>query len=298
MRVIVLFPGALGDLCLLAPALATIAARGVRVELSIQRSLAPVASMLLPSVVLAPPIDGAVMATLFADEVDPSLRQWLRGADRLYAWLARGNADGRLSVRFGELGVAADLYAVPRTDGERHVGEEYAAALGLAGPGILPCAAPPPAVTTALPWRRAGAARLLVHPGAGARAKRWAAHGFRWVADAWKEAGGEAAVLLGPAEEEDAGPWKADGYEPLTGLSILDAARLITSAPVWIGNDSGVSHLAGALGSRGVVLFGPTRPQRWSPLGGGLTMVEFHGRSTDAVTREVLAILGVPFTAP
>lgn len=293
MRVIVLFPGALGDLCLLAPALATMAARGARVELSTQRSLAPVAAMLLPAATLGPPIDGAAMAGLFADEITQNLREWLQGADRLHAWLARADADGRVRSHFSELGIAAHLHAVPRSDGEVHVGEEYAAALGLAGPQA-PIRPTPPATPIALPWRRVGSARVLVHPGAGARAKCWAPDGFRRVADAWIEAGGEAAVLLGPAEEADAGWWQAGGHELVTGLSIMDAAALIASAPGWIGNDSGMSHLAGTLGRWGVVFFGPTHPQRWRPLGGRLTTVEFHGRSVATVARDALDALGAP----
>lgn len=293
MRVLVLFPGALGDLCLLAPALATLAAQGARVELSVQRSLAPVAAMLLPAVRLGPPIDGVAMAALFTDEITPGLREWLQGADRLHAWLARGNVDGRVSAHFGELGLVAHLHAVPRSGGAGHVGEEYAAALGLAGRQVS-LHAMPAATSMVLPWHRAGSARMLVHPGAGAPAKCWAADGFRRVADAWVEGGGEAAVLLGPAEEEHAEWWQAGGHELVTSVSIVDAAALIASAAVWIGNDSGMSHLAGTLGRRGVVFFGPTRPERWRPLGGRLTTVEFLGRSIATLVREALDVLGPP----
>lgn len=292
MRVIVLFPGALGDLCLLTPALAAIAAGGARVELSVQRSLGPVATMLLPSVTLGPPIDGAVMATLFADEMSAALREWLLGADRVHAWLGRGDGDGHLHARFGELGLVTSMHTVVRTDGQLHAGEEYAAALGLTGPSP-PVRVTPPACSAPVPWRRTGSPRVVVHPGAGAGAKCWASDGFCRVAEAWIEADGEAAVLLGPAEESEAGSWKARGYEPLTGLSIVEAAALIASAPHWVGNDSGMSHLAGALGRWGVVLFGPTRPQRWKPLGGALATVEFGGRSVEAVAREVVARLGI-----
>jgi ADP-heptose:LPS heptosyltransferase len=137
-----------------------------------------------------------------------------------------------------------------------------------------------------------------LHPGAGARVKRWAAEGFRGVGDAWVEAGGEAVILLGPAEEDDAESWRSAGYEPLTGVGIAAVATLMTSASAWVGNDSGMSHLAGALGMRGVVIFGPTRPRRWRPLGGRLTAIEIDGRSVAAVTQEVLAILGTPGTPP
>jgi ADP-heptose:LPS heptosyltransferase len=142
-----------------------------------------------------------------------------------------------------------------------------------------------------------GSDRLVVHPGAGARAKRWSGPGFRRVADAWAGAGGEVAVLLGPAEEDDAGAWSAAGYEPSTRLSLRDAAGLMGSAPLWVGNDSGMSHLAAALGRRGAVLFGPTRPRRWGPLG-SLATVVFPGRSVDAVSQEVLRLLRAPITSP
>ena len=38
-------------------------------------------------------------------------------------------------------------------------------------------------------------------------------------------------------------------------------------ASAFVGNDSGISHLAAAIGTPGVVLFGPTDPRRWRPLG-------------------------------
>ncbi len=81
------------------------------------------------------------------------------------------------------------------------------------------------------------------------------------------------------------------------GLSLAEAAALIASAPSWIGNDSGMSHLAGALGRRGVVLFGPTRPERWRPRSGSLATVAFDGRSIAVVAREVIANLRIALAA-
>jgi len=290
MRVMIVFPGALGDLCLLAPALGAIVTEGADVEMSVQRSLMPVATMLLPTVRLGPPSDGALMATLFDGEPSAVLREWLQAGDRVHAWLARGNVDGSLARRLAALGVIAELHEVPRADGAFHVGDAYAAALGVSRP-VSPPPAAPPAVTIPLPWRRRNSARLVVHPGAGARAKCWDPDGFRRVTDEWVAAGGEAIVLLGPAEEGDDAFWRAAGHEPHTDLSIAEAAALVASAPTWLGNDSGMSHLAGALGRRGVVLFGPTRPERWRPLGGDLAPVDFGRRAIAAVARRVLAIL-------
>jgi Glycosyltransferase family 9 (heptosyltransferase) len=291
MRLVVLFPGALGDLCLLAPTLAAAIARGARVELSVQRRLAAVAAMVLPTVTLGPPIDGAGMASLFGAALDPAVLRWIAGADQVHAWLARADGDGGLSTRLAGYAASVALHAVPRHDDAYHVSDDYRAALGIDGPLPRLAVAPPPAVI-GLP--RGVSAGLVCHPGAGARPKMWAADGFRRVADGWREIGGEVAVLLGPAEEDDVVFWERAGYAPISGLSIVEAAALIGSAPTWLGNDSGMSHLAGVLGRGGVVVFCATRPERWRPLGGRLVVVQPGRRSTAETARDVLARLVEP----
>jgi hypothetical protein len=293
VRLVVIFPGALGDLCLLAPSLAALRARGVAVALSVQRSLGPVARMLLPALEIGPPTDGMAMASLFGAVLDPTLAHWLEGAERVHAWLARADDAAAVSSRLAACGAVVALHSVPRHDDGHHVSADYAAALGLMEtPRALVAVTPSSAAVPS--WQRPEGARLVVHPGAGARAKVWAQEGFRRVADDWRSAGGDVAVLLGPAEEGEVGTWTTAGYVPETGGSIIDAAALIASAPAFVGNDSGLSHLAGALDRRGVVLFGPTRPARWRPLGGRLAVVAFSARSVDEVARDVLARLGAP----
>lgn len=289
MRVVVLFPGALGDLCLLAPALAALVRDGARIGLSVQRSLAPVAAVLLPAAEIGPPVDGASMATLFADHPDPELLRWLRDADRVHAWLARGDPDGRVDATLRAFGVAVAWHAVPRDDGERHAGDDYALALGLHGL-VAPILAHAPVVPDlALPWQVPEARRVLLHPGSGGRHKRWDARGFALVIGALLAADRQPVVLLGPAEPGEAAAWRQSGVTVVAGLDLVAAAALIASAPVWIGNDSGMSHLAAALGRRGVVLFGATRAARWCPRGGRLVPVETSGRLLDDVAREVRA---------
>jgi ADP-heptose:LPS heptosyltransferase len=138
---------------------------------------------------------------------------------------------------------------------------------------------------------------LLVHPGAGSPAKRWSEEGFRDVADAWVAGGGEAAVLLGPAEDDEIARWRSGVHPVVVGLGLAEASATIARAACWVGNDAGTSHLAGLLRRRGVVLFGPTRPARWRPRGGALAIVNFTGRSIPAVVREVVRVLGDPLRA-
>jgi len=111
----------------------------------------------------------------------------------------------------------------------------------------------------------------LVHPGSGSPTKRWDPACFREIVDWWLgEVGGEATVLLGPAEREEAEQWASGGASVARDLSLEEAAGLIADAQLFLGNDSGISHLAGAVGARGAVIFGVTDPYRWAPLGGEL----------------------------
>jgi ADP-heptose:LPS heptosyltransferase len=101
---------------------------------------------------------------------------------------------------------------------------------------------------------------LLVHPGAGGRAKRWPATGFAAVLERVAALARLAIVIhQGPADAEAV----AGLPEPLIARAIVLRepplpllAGVLSRVAAYIGNDSGISHLAAALGVRGVVLFG------------------------------------------
>lgn len=125
-------------------------------------------------------------------------------------------------------------------------------------------------------WRQHGfgSSVLVLQPGSGGKGKRWDAAGFKKVAQWWQEERrGKILVLLGPAEEGEAEQWRCFGAVEI-GLPLWQVAALLSQSAFYLGNDSGVSHLAGAVGARGVVVFGPTRPQLWRPLGGSLAVLQ------------------------
>jgi heptosyltransferase-3 len=104
---------------------------------------------------------------------------------------------------------------------------------------------------------------VLLHPGSGSPRKNWG--GFKALVPALRRRDRVVAVLLGPAETDDVGVW----YETMTvrDLTISQVAALLRRASLYVGNDSGVSHLAAAVGTPAVVLFGPTDPSVWAPRG-------------------------------
>lgn len=100
---------------------------------------------------------------------------------------------------------------------------------------------------------------ILLHPGAGSTTKRWPVEGFaRVTGDVRRRRSLAVAVHQGPADAEAAcalaavlGPKAIVLKEP----SLLTLAGALATAALYLGNDSGVSHLAAAIGAPSVVLY-------------------------------------------
>ncbi len=112
---------------------------------------------------------------------------------------------------------------------------------------------------------------VLIHPGAGSRRKRWALDSFMTVAHAMREMGGAGVVfLIGPAES-DLLPLvekRAQGQFQIHQIKNLsEVMTFVKSARCFIGNDSGLAHLAAVMGVATVGIFGPSNPRRWAPRG-------------------------------
>ena len=68
---------------------------------------------------------------------------------------------------------------------------------------------------------------------------------------------------------------------------LVSISRILLHAKLFIGHDSGLTHLAAALGIATVVLFGPTDPGQWAPRGDHVAVVrgnECHCSDWDAVS--------------
>jgi ADP-heptose:LPS heptosyltransferase len=116
----------------------------------------------------------------------------------------------------------------------------------------------------------AGAAgATLVHPGAGSPARRWPPGRFAGVARAERAKGRPVLISAGPGEEALAHAVAAAAGLPaaavLAGGDVLALARLVAAVGRVVCGDTGVAHLATALGTPSVVLFGPVSPARWGP---------------------------------
>jgi heptosyltransferase-2 len=105
-------------------------------------------------------------------------------------------------------------------------------------------------------------------PGAVGPSKRWPAS---YYAEAAKRLVGEGFavwVLGGPGETALAAEIAAgsDRVRDLTGADLRNAILALASADVAVSNDSGLLHVAAALGTPSIGIFGPTSPWHWAPL--------------------------------
>jgi ADP-heptose:LPS heptosyltransferase len=110
----------------------------------------------------------------------------------------------------------------------------------------------------------------LIHPGAASGARRWPAERFAVVARAEREAGRDVVITGGAGEVglalEVAARAGLNERHVLAGRTDLtDLARAVAAAGRVVCGDTGVAHLATALGTPSVVLFGPVSPGEWGP---------------------------------
>ena len=109
----------------------------------------------------------------------------------------------------------------------------------------------------------------IMHPGSGSRKKCWPAEHFACVIRTLLAAGHRVLMLQGEADELVAAEVQRGlGNEPipvLRDLPLRTLAAVLGRCDLYLGNDSGVSHLAAAAGAQCAVIFGPTDPVVWAP---------------------------------
>lgn len=108
----------------------------------------------------------------------------------------------------------------------------------------------------------------LIHPGSGSPEKNYQPQLYRETAATLRKSGfAKVGFLLGPAERERGGAAVFAGEWLIQPENIKDLATVLDGAALLVGNDSGVSHLAGALGVPTIALYKNTDPGTWGVIG-------------------------------
>ncbi len=151
---------------------------------------------------------------------------------------------------------------------------------------------------------RAGMRMVALNPSARWMTKRWPAESFAAVGDWLQRQGGVRVVVVGGREERSAGAQviRAMRTAPLDLVgrtTMKELIALLRRQRVFITNDSGPMHLAAAVGTPVIALFGPTDPARTGPYGAGHTVLRsgvpcspcFSRRCANVVEMECLATI-------
>jgi lipopolysaccharide heptosyltransferase II len=106
---------------------------------------------------------------------------------------------------------------------------------------------------------------VVIHPGAKWSPKRWPKRDFALLIDMLKQECNRQTVLVGGTSDKRLLKeiYEATCFKPIVcceNLNLRCLGELIRRSGLFIGNDSGISHIAAAVGSRTLVLFGPTDP--------------------------------------
>jgi heptosyltransferase II len=184
-----------------------------------------------------------------------------------------------IPIRTGFLGEARFGLINDLRPGERRLPRmvDRCAALALARNERVPGAWPAPELrvpaTEISAWQQLGLTDMsrsvvALAPGAVGPSKRWPIKHFAAVAENLANEGHSVWIVGGPQEKEIAD--EIAGSEPnirdLTGPHLRNAILALAAAQAAVSNDSGLLHVAAAVGTPSIGIFGPTSPWHWAPL--------------------------------
>jgi len=110
---------------------------------------------------------------------------------------------------------------------------------------------------------------VALAPGAVGPSKRWPPASYAALAGRLAAEGSVVWVIGGPGDRELAAEIAAaapDRVRDLTGPDLRNAILALAAAQAAVSNDSGLLHVAAAIGTPAVGIFGPTSPWHWAPL--------------------------------
>jgi heptosyltransferase-2 len=149
---------------------------------------------------------------------------------------------------------------------------------------------PVPRLTALHPTRPMN--RLAIHPGSGSPNKNWPLGHWAELLDELMPRFDEILLISGEADTEI-----LEAVRPLipatklrlcANRSLWDMVSELSQATLFIGHDSGVTHIAAATGAATVALFGPTDPMIWAPNGDHVVVIESTDRSMAGLSVETV----------
>ncbi|MEY2488770.1 MAG: heptosyltransferase [Verrucomicrobiota bacterium] len=133
---------------------------------------------------------------------------------------------------------------------------------------------------------------IALHPGSGSETKNWPVEKWEQLGEHLFSTDCAVFVIGGEADEERlallATAWKGKPVRFVKNLPLPRLAALLEDS-IFIGHDSGVSHIAAAVGARCILLFGPTDPAVWAPASENVLVLRTAGGDLRLLDVETVA---------
>jgi heptosyltransferase-3 len=195
------------------------------------------------------------------NEPNDRFRQFIKPFKRAIIWMR--DESGLIQEGFQQCGLTniKVFPGLPPSEWEGHASTYYLRCLGFSETSPLQLRVEPgPLIHD-----------VIIHPGSGGKSKNWPFDYYLALAKRLRKNNRLVTWCLGPAEDDF--PLFSD-ERSIRIESLLELARVLGSARLYIGNDSGITHLAAAVGCRTIAIFGPTNPQKWAPLGSQVNVLK------------------------
>jgi heptosyltransferase-3 len=239
MRRLAIRPGGIGDSILGFPALEHLA-KDAELEVWARSEVLP-----LVHFAAAHSIESTGIGLLGIKPAEPELIVRLREFDEIYTWYGSNREDFREALSALHAKVKF-LTALP-PDETVHAADFFARQVGAPTPAIPTLRANPK------PNRL-----ILIHPFSGSARKNWSLDNFLLL-QRWLENTGRSVQFVVAPNQHMAGA--------RTIPNLAELSNLLAGGSLYIGNDTGITHLAAASGANTLALFGPTNPEVWAPRG-------------------------------
>jgi hypothetical protein len=288
VEILVLHPGALGDIILSMPALSLLRKWTGQCTITLAANLDYLGVVPTPCADKCRSISTLPLQRLYDSQHPPEsdVRFW-NSFHRIISWTGFSSDLFKRNLRAIHPNVLVAPWKPARGEG-RHVSRIFCDSLSPWVPGeeslspveIVPSCADQELADRWLAEKEfpPGAAPVALSPGSAGAGKRWSLENYAILGRRrLQERAGLILIIEGPAES-------GLGWELKRSIGASDALvaenlplnlllALLSRCIAYVGNDSGISHLAAAVGIPCAVVFGPTRPEQWRPLGAHVKVI-------------------------
>jgi ADP-heptose:LPS heptosyltransferase len=269
-RILVIRGGAIGDFVLTLPAIKLLRDRFPAAHLEIlgYKHIVAVAEKRFYADAVRS-IESAALAKFFAknSELPAALRDYFGGFDLILSYLY--DPDKIFEANVKTCGAGAFIAGPSKVDNSEHAAFQLARPLKALGLSLTDPAArlyPSEADRSAIRSFRGDS--IALHPGSGSETKNWPIENWRGLGDVLLSKGHNLLIIAGEADTDRTRllktAWNGKPVQFAENLPLPQLAALVEGR-LFVGHDSGISHLAAAAGARCVLLFGWTDPAIWAP---------------------------------